>query len=851
MKRIIYPVLAFAAVIALIAISLQKQNHTEQDLERPENPIERQRWRLMQKGGPVDPVKLKALRNDLNAKVAAQSKRNSRDAGLANWDFRGPDNIGGRVRAIAIHPNDPDLIYVGSAGGGMWRSENAGDNWEMVDDFLPSLAITSIIFNPRDPDIMYASTGEGQASVIGMPGAGIYKSENTGDTWTLLSSTETFNWVNKIAIHPQNDNTLFAATSAGGSNGPNGGNFYKSTDSGVTWTQPVIGGLTWTDIDIHPDDPNLITASGSPGYARSVDGGATFTYELGATGGLPLGSRRIEIAMWPKDTRAMYALMHTDSTNAANPNRCKLYFSDDEGDTWDLRFQDINSVFPSNGFGDYSNTIWVDPLNEKHVLFGGVDLWESTDGGFTASPITDWKNYHNRENDDDFSLHADHHIIVESPDYQSGNQLVYFGNDGGIQRTKDLSSVTIYSGWENLLNKQMGITQFYSGAVAPDESVFGGGAQDNSFSTGLGNNTAWRQRITGDGAYMAINYDNPNIIYANTNYNKLWKSTDKGDTWLEATYLVAPPNQLQIPIDLESDGANLISPFIMDPDDPDILYLGAEKLWKYDANTLILESIKNGLSSATVTSIAAADDGDYLWVGYSSGSLQFSTSGGNGWSQNVSPLAGSAEFVTDIDIKPDLSQVIVTYAGYNQTNIWKYTVSSGVWTNISLDVDLQVNCVTHNPLISNWIYAGTDLGIFSSEDNGNTWSSTPLYGPPGTTLGNDGPIFTEVTALFWSGTLNGVAPHAKLWASTFGRGLWSSNWVLGKIYVNRSFGSDVTGNGTMINPYKTLDRAADEAGSGSTIVFQQGSNHEESPSPSILLDKRVKFELRNGAVIIK
>lgn len=833
----------------------------EGKLDRPENPMERQKWRLLQKGGKYDLEKRSRARAMIERRLKQQQNNHGkRDAGVANWENMGPDNIGGRVRAIAINPQNDKEIYIGAAGGGIWKTEDGGASWNHLDDFLPSLAVTSIVINHEEPSIVFASTGEGQTGVIGQPGEGIFRSTDAGDTWEQLAGTTNYNWINKLAIHPQDPSIIYAAYSTGPDSGPSfGGNIIRTLNGGNTWSFQLINGLSppLTDIDISSDEPNLIIASGQNTVWRSTDGGSTFVNQVSATtGDIPSGNRRIEVAMDPANVDVVYALVHQDSTST-NPIRCRIYYSDDAGDTWTAGFTDANEVFSSNGFGDYSNMIWVDPKNNKSIYFGGVDLWHSIDNGVTASRISDWTYYHKQTTPDSFSLHADQHIMVADAGYGSSNFSVYVGNDGGIQKIMDLTTVSTYDGYENLVNKSLGITQFYGGSVDRFETVFGGGAQDNSFSTGSAPDN-WTQTTTGDGAYMAINYINPDTIYANTNHNRLWMSTDGGATFQQAMYKLA--GILPWPLELESEGAYLISPLHMDYQNRHHIWLGGNNLYRYNAHTQILDTFNINVSGEFITAIDVANNGQDVLVGYSGGTVRYSPNGGTTWSGPIEPISVPSAFITDIDIKHDLSQALVTVAGYHTDNVWKITnnqagglFSSGTWIDISMQIPLQTNTVTHHPLFDDWIYIGTDLGIFSSEDNGNTWSITPLYGSAGDKHGNDGPIYTEVTDLFWSGYQTAIAPAMKLWAATFGRGLWRSNPILNKIYVDHVNGSD-NNSGTWLGPFKTLKKASQEAGSGAIIHFVQGNNnnqgsHEETQN--ILLDKRVLFELNNGPVFIE
>ena len=218
----------------------------------------------------------------------------------------------------------------------------------------------------------------------------------------------------------------------------------------------------------------------------------------------------------------------------------------------------------------------------------------------------------------------------------------------------------------------------------------------------------------------------------------------------------------------------------MDPDNANRLYLGAQRLYRYNNNFNTLVSIKDSItpisSPITITSIDVRNFGQRIWVGYSNGIIEFTENGGTSWSGDLNNLNMPNRFVTDIAIKPGNSnlfkEAIITMAGYIGNNIWLHreVLGNSTWTDISLPFPIQVNSVTYNPANHNWIYVGTDLGIFASEDKGQTWSITPIHGTTGNEYGNEGPVYTEVTDLFWSGDGAANGPY-RLWATTFGRGI--------------------------------------------------------------------------------
>ena len=300
---------------------------------RPQHIDERQWYRIQQRGGKIEPNKIIKGRDRIQ-KILSKEEYNYKDGGLADWNWRGPGNIGGRVRAITIKRNDfgDDRIIVGAAGGGIWTSTDDGSTWAAANDFFPSLAVTSFGASSNTSSTIYASTGEGiVASTMGLPGAGIFKSTNSGASWTQLASTANpeFYWVNKVAVNPSNSNHILAVTSVLVKNGntPGGGKLKESTNGGSTWTDILSTPNFLTDVEFHPSNSNIRVVSGR---------GELFVYNF-VTGiyddkinQVNNYTGRIEVALAPSNQNYMYAQINT--LIDASPE--VRYRSNDGGASW-------------------------------------------------------------------------------------------------------------------------------------------------------------------------------------------------------------------------------------------------------------------------------------------------------------------------------------------------------------------------------------------------------------------------------------------------------------------------------------------------------------------------------------
>ncbi len=492
-------------------------------------------------------------------------------AGLApgDWAWQGPGNIGGRIRSIVISPADPTKIWVGSVGGGIWKSTNAGGSWSPVNDFLANLAVSTMVIDPTNSNIMYAGTGEGLT--VGPPtgdalqGDGIFKSTDGGTTWNQLASTKIsdplvcpaaapcpWKYVNRLAISPDGT-TILAAT---------GSAIRRSADGGATWTMVTPNATrSYSDIDFHPLDSQIAVAGSDGLTVFTTDGGQNWTTAGYPTPGTSVPGRS-ELAYAPSSPNIVYA--------SIDQNKGELYRSTDGGQTFIQVNTGVNFLGKQ---GYYANIIWVNPQDPTFVIVGGLDLWRSTNSGQNLTQISDWTMAPNS------SAHADHHMIVASTAFNNGtNKIVYFGNDGGIYRANNVSTVAQTSGWTNM-NSSLGITQFY-GAAGNSAGVIVGGAQDNGNLRSSTNPNAWTTMIGGDGGNVAADQTDPNYFYGEYVYLTLRRSINGGGSASDMYCNPLPANsgpcvgagitEANIAVNPELY-ANFIAPLFLDPNEPNRL----------------------------------------------------------------------------------------------------------------------------------------------------------------------------------------------------------------------------------------------------------------------------------------
>jgi hypothetical protein len=724
------------------------------------------------------------------------------------------NSASGRVTALVVDPDNADVVYMGAAQGGVWKTTQGSTPnalWTPLTDTLPSLAMGALALDPTtctaiDCFTIYAGTGEEDFSGDSYFGAGIFKSTNAGLTWTQLPGTITnvagiasFTGpydsgvggarFSSLVVDPSNPQHLLTAVQIFlNVNGGASSGIYRSTDGGNTWAI-VQGGGAGIDIAADPGHAGTFYATlGSPagsagnGVYVSTDDGVTWTAINGAAGtSLPAGASagRIALAFAPSSggTGTLYAGIQ-DPTPGPNLNNLLGFFkSTDGGAHWtnlpntptycnpQCWYDNVVRTQPSDASG---NTVYVGGSADSGGSF--ATLYRSTDGG------SSWTNVSAAANG--FPLiHTDVHALAFAAD----SSLLYVGNDGGVWVTGDLptSGITIPN-WTNL-NATLQISQFYpSMSIHPSNPQIGiGGTQDNN--TLLYSNASWTPVACGDGGWTIIDPVVPSTAYTACTRTTLLKSDQSGSL---GSFSLANSG-----ID-PTDPVSFIAPFVIDPVNNQQLYFGTNRLWETTdgANSWTAASGKlTTTPTGFLTAIAAAPVsggqrilyagtvGSLVWV-----STPFSA-GQPSMSQRMSGLPPRS--VTQIVVDPSDptgQTAYITYSGFSGIypgfaggdtlgHIFKTTTAGGFWNDVSChasdcsapgatdlpntpanDLVIDPDDPTHNTL-----YAATDVGVFQTTDGGATWSH----------LNNGLP---NVAVL----SLRLHDPSRTLRAATHGRGAW-------------------------------------------------------------------------------
>ena len=648
-------------------------------------------------------------------------------AGLerGRWQWQGPGNIGGRVRGLLIHPSNPQRLWAGSAGGGIWTTNDGGASWQPVDDFMANLAVASLIMHPSNSDRLYAGTGEGFFNADAIRGAGVFRSDDGGVSWQQLPSTDNsnFHYVNRLAFSA-NGQTLIAATNRG---------LFRSTDGGSNWANvtpsTIVDANRFLDLDFHPSDSQkAIAADDDIGVLYSDDGGLTWARASGF--GSP---ERVEIAYARSNPQVIYASAEADNG--------QIWKSTDGGRS----FSHISTPKHTGSQGWYDNAIWVDPSNADRLVVGGIDLWRSTNGGSDFTKFSTWWQAPD-------SAHADQHIVVSHPQFNgNSNNTVFVGNDGGVYRIDNVFTAMGSDGFTEL-NNQFGITQFYSVAASPDGKVTGG-TQDNGHLVRQNNNENWVDTYGGDGGFAAIDPTDSNYVYGEYVYLEIHRSTNGG----------GPSSGRQIATDeMTSDGGNFIAPFILDPNNPNTMLAGARQLWRstnVKATTPSWTSIKPASGTRPISAIAVAPgNSDQIWVGHNNGELYQSRDGRTSSPSWTRIGAGQlpSRYITRIAVDPaDHDTVYVAFGGFNSDNLYKSRDGGASWQAITSGLpSAPIRGIAIKPDDNQRIFIGTEVGVFASENAGSSWG-----------LPHDGPANVSVDELAWMN-------NNTLVAGTHGRGIY-------------------------------------------------------------------------------
>lgn len=700
------------------------------------------------------------------------SVASSVSAGLGGtWEALGPGNIGGRTRAILIHPTVPSTMWIAGVAGGIWKSTDGGASWTPKADLLVNIAVNSMMLDPRNPDTIYAGTGEGFFNGDAVRGAGILKSTDGGETWAQLPSTTSsdFYYVQKIIMSKGSSQRLYAATRTG---------IFRSLDAGGSWTKvkdaTAVNGCM--DMAIQTDRALAMVFASCGTFVqgaiwRALDTSSTQTW---TSVHAPANMGRTSLAIAPSNQNIIYAM----AANFTSHGLLAVYRSTASGATgsWTTQVANtsptkLNTLLLTNpviatlaecGFGAsstnnqgwYDNVIAVDPLDPNKVWAGGIDLFRSDDGGANWGQASHW--WFTRGVDPEYA-HADNHAIAFHPQYNgTTNKIMYNGSDGGVFITSDARAPVSYSpspiastapicgntapgvvAWGEKNNGYQ-VTQFWHGAHFPDGDTFIGGTQDNGTLRGVtGSPNAWQAILGGDGGYVAVNPSNTNFQWAENTGLSIKRTTNGGASFSAFTSGIT-----------EASGNFLFTaPFAQDPTNTGKMWIGGARAWrtaKANDNPVVgsiwtQASVFLGVRIGAIAVSPLDSNRVYLGSGTGGGAVNgtvFTTgiagtaTGATVWSSSK-PRADS-NYISWISADPvDAATVYATVSTFNSGSatghVFKSTNFGATWSNIDGSgatgiPDVPAHSIVIDPNNTQRLYVGTDIGVFVSIDGGANWA---------------------------------------------------------------------------------------------------------------------------------
>ncbi|MDB4106839.1 GEVED domain-containing protein, partial [Bacteroidia bacterium] len=615
------------------------------------------------------------------------------------WEERGPDNFGGRTRALMFDPTDSangyKKVWAGGVAGGLWYNgdiTSSSTAWSKVDDFWPNLAVTTIAFDPSDDSTFYVGTGEGWYNSDAVRGQGVWKSTNAGQTWTQLSSTNssTYYYIQKILV--TSSGRVIVATRT---------NLVYSDNGGASWTNAASG--AFSDIE-QASNGDLYCSKGNLGSSgdilKSTNNGTSWSSVLPSGAGT---IRRVEIACAPSDSNVVYAIAGNTSYGVAWIKK-----TTNGGSSWSNIaipvYQNNTSQDFTRGQAWYDLSLAVSPANSAEVIAGGIDLHKSTNSGTSWSSISHWYGGYSKP-----YVHADQHSIAFRP---GNDSAAIFSNDGGVSYSPNAGSNSSPSFYTRA--KGYNVTQFYS--VAMKDSIGShymlAGAQDNGSHKFTSDGVNSTSEVTGgDGGFCFVDQDNPTYQITAYTRNRFYRSINGGNTFSSIS---------------SSTSGRFINPADYD-DDANILYsaAAANQLFRVIGITGTIASSTltiggSGLGGVQASHIRCSPySNNVLFVGTSSGGIyKVINAHSSPTSTDIDPNNYlPTGYISCIELGASDSQMLVTYSNYGVNSVWETTNGGGLWTSKEGNLpNMPVRWALYNPNDRNQVLLATEVGVWSTND---------------------------------------------------------------------------------------------------------------------------------------
>lgn len=658
-------------------------------------------------------------------------------------DPRNPDPYqSGRVASIAVDPRDASRWLAGAGNGGVWETRDAGRSWTPIADDAPTLSVGVVAFAPGNPNVIYVGTGEYVGtSPSGNVGVGILKSVNGGQSWALMGQSS-FNrtTVRRLRIDPNDADVVVATSASGGSGrerfGSNGAlalpqfGVKRSTDGGSTWVRTLAGEASALEVDpanfsrqyaaIFSLPGNVDPGNVANGIYRSTNGGVTWSRMEGPWG---TAVGRIELAIAPSDPHILYAsIQNPFNGRTENPDLLGLYRTDNAWADQPAWIQIPTDATGSGGYCagcGYNHVISVDPRAADTLYAGGkLDVWRCTRCG-TAPTWTATRR-----------THADIHELA-----WAGNRLI-MGNDGGLFSSTDFGAT-----WQGH-NQHLTTNLLYDGALHPTDPEFVLAEGRDFRPMTYRASTGWRELALaatgswGHGGGVAISSSRPDTDWMGTHlFAVIQRTTDGGRT------------TLQVDGNIDKTGAAIAAPVRKCPTNDDVFLAGTNRIWRTN------NFFNSAMPSWTVNSQAAEpqsiltitfveSDRNCNTYAYSTraGVVRMTKDGGTTWSDLDPSKTLPERAINSVVFDPTNSnRAFVAVSFYNAGTPTKpghifrtdnALSSSPTWTRVGPPdqpfADMPFNVIAIDPRDPRLVYAGSDNGLWQSNDGGTNWTKIGL-----------------------------------------------------------------------------------------------------------------------------
>ncbi|MFZ5939183.1 MAG: WD40/YVTN/BNR-like repeat-containing protein [Bacteroidota bacterium] len=695
----------------------------------------------------------------LTGYATLESMRTDSEFSKLHWQFIGPTNISGRCTDVeAVTPRGKSYtIWVASATGGIWKSENEGVTFEPVFEHYGTTSIGDLAISPSNPEIVWAGTGEANIFRSSNPGTGVYRTTDNGMNWQHMGLENTYT-IARIIIHPTNPDIVYVAATGHEWTKNSERGLYKTTDGGKSWT-PVLQVDDETgvvDVVMDPNDPNTLYAATwqrtrlkwndprtysdhkNNGIWKTSDGGRSWNR---INDGLPDAPYRgrIGLTISRSNPNILYALVdnyeiaymakkgETDAYGRQKKNVIRgatLFRTDNGGGKWkqvsgltdETRRQMENH---SGTYGWVFGQVRVDPQNPDCVYTLGLWLNKSTDGGRTFERIR--------------KIHADQHGLWIDPENSSYLLEVH---DGGLSVSYDQGK-----NWRSFI-EELPLAQFYNVALDNSEPfrAFGSiqdhhsyyGVVDLSRGRDRIRPTEWTPTLGAEGSSHAVSPTDNNTIYASLFYGKLARA--KIDTYPESMEWLLPE---RYPEEVPFRG-QWVAPTLISPHNPSILYHGVQFVMKSidggDTWTQISPDLTGNdpkkMGDISYQTISALSESPFrpglLYAGTDDGRVWRTGDGGQNW-ENIRSGEVPERWVSRIVASVHrFGTVYLTQTGRRDDDarvyIWRSDDFGATWKDISGNIPLgPVNVIREDPFDEQILYAGTDAGVFISTSGGESW----------------------------------------------------------------------------------------------------------------------------------